>query len=239
MIISAHQPAYNPWLGLIHKILLSDIFVVMDDVQFEKNSFINRNKILQNSDEVMLSIPVKTKDYKSKMIKDIEIHDSLWKTKHLKSIKQAYSKAPMFEKVFKHLEDIYKIQSNFLIDYTNAYLYFILEYLKIDSKIIMASDLEIKSKKLDYVIELSKKLDGDTFVFGSLGKDYADTNYLQQNHINPYFQDYKHPTYSQNSHKFHPFLGILDILFNEEKETIKNIILTDNISKDNLKESHA
>ena len=43
MIISAHQLAYNPWLGLIHKVLLSDIFVVMDDVQYEKNSFINRN----------------------------------------------------------------------------------------------------------------------------------------------------------------------------------------------------
>ena len=197
MIISAHQPAYNPWLGFIHKIFLSDIFVVMDDVQFEKNSFINRNKILQNSNEVMLTIPVKTKDYKSKTLREIEVVDARWQIKHLKNIEQAYRKSKKFDVIFENLKKVYEIKSNYLIDYTNAYLDFIVNYLEINTKIVFASDLEINTKKLDYVIELTQKLDGNFFVFGSQGKDYADVGYMQKKNIRAYFQEYSHPTYTQ------------------------------------------
>ena len=46
MIISIHQPAYLPWLGYFDKINKSDLFVFLDTVQFQKNSFQNRNMIL-------------------------------------------------------------------------------------------------------------------------------------------------------------------------------------------------
>jgi hypothetical protein len=235
MIISAHQPAYNPWLGYIHKILLSDIFVVMDDVQFEKNSFTNRNKILQNSNEVMLTIPIKTKDYKTKILKEMEILDNRWQVKHLKSIEQSYKKAKHFDIVFEKLKVIYQLESEYLIDYTNAYLNFIVDYLEIDAKIIFASDLSIETKKLDYVCELTHKLNGDIFVFGSQGKDYADIAYLGERNIESYFQEYNHPVYKQLSKEFNPYMGILDLLFNEDKEDIIDIILSNNMVKDKLR----
>ena len=235
MIVSAHQPAYNPWLGYIHKILISDTFVVMDDVQFEKNSFINRNKILQNSKEIMLTIPVKTNNYKEKRIRDIEIADEKWKKKHLRSIEVSYKKSKMFDVVFKQIEFIYKIKSKYLIDYTNAFLEFIIDYLQIDNNIVFASNFKISSKKLDYICELTHKIGGRVFVFGALGKNYVDENYLKEKGIIPYFQDYKHPVYNQLSNEFHPYMGILDLLFNEERKKIKDIILQDNIKKDELK----
>lgn len=232
MILSAHQPAYNPWLGLLHKILLSDVFVVMDDVQFEKNSFTNRNKILQNESEVMLSIPLEMKGYKEKSIKDMKIADGMWKVKHKKSIEQSYKKAPYFERVFNELEKIYAIKSDFLIDYTDAYLNFFVDYLKIETKIIHASSLGIKSKKLFYVIEMCEKLKADTFVFGALGKEYADEKVLNAHGIRAYFQSYNHPTYTQNSKTFHPYMGIIDLLFHEANP--KEIILKANITKEEL-----
>lgn len=235
MIISAHQPAYNPWLGYLHKILISDIFVVMDDVQYEKNSYINRNKILQNQQEIMLTIPIKTKEYKTKIIRNMEILDNNWQSKHLKSIEQSYKKAPYFKEIFFELEQIYSMKSNFLINYTNAYLDFLVKYLQIDTKIVYASTLNIESKKLDYVIELVKKVAGDCFIFGALGKDYANTQELKKNGITPYFQEYHHPTYHQLSKEFHLYMGILDLIFNEESSNIKSIILSNNITKDELR----
>lgn len=234
MIISAHQPAYNPWLGLIHKILLSDIFVVMDDVQFEKNSFINRNKILQNSNEIMLTIPMKTKNYKLRTLKEMEILDSKWRIKHLKSIEQSYRKAKHYNTVFERLKKIYDIESNLLIDYTNAYLDLIIDYLDIETKIVFASDLNIQAKKLDYVVELTQKLNGDIFVFGMLGKEYADISYMKSKKVIPYFQEYRHPQYHQMSKEFHPYMGIIDLLFNEDRNHIKSIILQNNLTKYNL-----
>ena len=58
MIITAHQPAYLPWLGLIHKIAISDVYVFLDNVQFEKNSFTNRNKIKTANGPIWLTVPV-------------------------------------------------------------------------------------------------------------------------------------------------------------------------------------
>ena len=234
MIISAHQPAYNPWLGFIHKILISDVFVVMDDVQFEKNSFINRNKILQNNNEVMLTIPVKTKEYKTKTLKEMKTLDNRWQIKHKKSIEQTYKKSEHYNEVMDGLDKIYECKSNFLIDYTNLFLEFIVDYLEINTQIVFASDLNIESKKLDYVCELTNKLHGDVFVFGALGKNYADVPYLKERNIQPYFQDYNHPVYKQSAKEFHKYMGIVDLLFNEKKENIKDIILSQNATKDDL-----
>ena len=238
IVVSAHQPAYNPWLGYLHKILLSDIFVVMDDVQFEKNSFINRNKILQNSKVIMLTIPIKTKGYKEKTIKDMQVLDKKWKIKHLKSIEQAYSKSKYFDIVFSKLKEIYEMESDYLIDYTNKFLFFLKDYLKIDTKIVFASDLDIKSKKLEYVCELTHKVGGNIFVFGALGKSYADEKVLKEHNIKAYFQEYNHPIYKQLSKTFYPYMGVIDILFNEKKEDIKDIILSKNITNTMLKEKY-
>ena len=75
MILSAHQPAYIPWSGFIHKILSSEIFVILDNVQFEKNSFINRNTIKTNQGSAWLTIPVKAKGHIKNSLLEIQIDE--------------------------------------------------------------------------------------------------------------------------------------------------------------------
>ena len=234
MIVSAHQPAYNPWLGYIHKILLCDIFVVMDDVQFEKNSFINRNKILQNCNEHFLTIPIHIQGHTKKSIKDIKVANVIWKKKHLKSIKQAYIKSPYFDIVYSNIESILLHKSDFLIDYNNLILEFLSKYLSIQTKIVYASSLNISGKKLDYVIELTQKIGGDIFIFGANGKDYADQNKLKSENIKYIFQNYNHPIYHQQCKEFHPYMGIFDILFNENPKDITSIITYNNLTKNRV-----
>lgn len=232
-IVSAHQPAYLPWLGYFHKILLSDEFVVMDDVQYEKNSFINRNKILQNSNSVWLTIPVVTKEYKLKKIRDIKISNDKWKRKHLMTVEQSYKKSRFYNEIMPLFETVLKQDSVYLTDYANDLLLAIVDYLEIDTKIIFANDLSLSSKKLDYVIELTQKVAGRIFVFGAQGKDYADEDILEKNNIAPYFQDYIHPVYEQNNQCFEPYISIIDALFNNGKST-KEIISKGNVSKTQL-----
>lgn len=232
-IISAHQPAYIPWLGYYHKLILSDTFVIMDDVQYEKNSFINRNKLLINGTDQWLTIPVKTKDYKSKTIKDIEILDSKWKKKHLLSIEQNYKKQAFFCDVMSIMERNLKQDSNYLIDYTNHFLFESIEYLELNTELMMASQLNITEKKLQYVIELTQKLEGDVFIFGAQGRNYAKEEVLIENGINPYFQDFQQPKYDQNQEEFVPYLSILDAMFRLGKKT-KSLITEGNLSKKEL-----
>ena len=48
MIVAAHQPHYLPWLGYLDKLAKADVFVVMDDLQYEAQNFQNRNRVKLN-----------------------------------------------------------------------------------------------------------------------------------------------------------------------------------------------
>ena len=82
MILTAHQPAYIPWAGLIHKIYLSDVFVFFDDVQYVPKDFMNRNFIFLDGKAQWLTVPVITKGHREKRIHEITINYQLnWKRK--------------------------------------------------------------------------------------------------------------------------------------------------------------
>ena len=87
-ILTAHQPVYLPWLGLFHKIAISDTYVYLDSIQFEKNSFLNRNKIKLAQGSVWLTVPVLLKDHFKKTIKEIE---KKFKGKGYESFKKSLS----------------------------------------------------------------------------------------------------------------------------------------------------
>lgn len=216
--------------------MLADVFVIVDDKQFEKGSFINRNKVYSNNQVSILTIPVKTKGYQNKEIRDIEVSNHFWKRKHLATITQAYGKSANFEQVYELLFSTLQNEFLYLCDYINEINQKLFSYMGISTKIIFASDLNINKefRKLDYVMELTKKAGGDTFVFGEHGSNYADKSTLSENGIRPYFQEYIHPVYTQRSVKFVPYLSIFDLLFNEPRDKIKEIILSGNISKDEL-----
>ena len=57
-ICSAHQPAFLPWAGYIHKVMLCDDFVFMDISKFRKRAFMHRNMIEINSMEHFLGLRV-------------------------------------------------------------------------------------------------------------------------------------------------------------------------------------
>lgn len=99
MIVTAHQPDYLPWLGYFDKIKRSDIYVFLDIVQYEKNSFTNRNKIKTANGPVWLSIPViKTNHFEMKMKDKLIDKNYDWQQKHLNAIYLAYKKAAYFER---------------------------------------------------------------------------------------------------------------------------------------------
>ena len=93
MILTAHQPCYLPWLGLFHKIAISDIFCFFDIVQYQKKDFNNRNKIKTIHGGIWLSVPAESKNHLSKNAKDLycskfefnKVYDSL--ALHLERLK--------------------------------------------------------------------------------------------------------------------------------------------------------
>lgn len=219
MILSAHQPAYLPWLGYFHKIVQADIFVYLDTVQFEKNSFINRNQIKTPQGPLWLTIPVKTKGHMSGSLGDTRIDDSQpWRSKHLKSIEMNYRRASRFEECFPKIEALLALQESNLSDYCFHQLRFWLEELGIvNTRIVPSSKLPIASSKSDLVLELCQHFGAQQYLSGVLGRNYLDAADFSKAGIAVEYQSFKSPVYPQLWGKFIPNLSVLDWWMNMDE----------------------
>lgn len=234
MILTAHQPVYLPWIGLFHKIALSDKFVFFNEVQYLPKDWMNRNKIKTTQGEIWLTVPVLRKGYRELKTSEIRINNETnWQKKHLQSIVLNYKKTPFFEKYFLFFEEIFNKKWDYLSDLNEYMLKWFLKTLGIKVEFLKASDYNFVGTKSDLVLDMCKKLNTDLYIFGELGKSYANKNDFKKNNINIYFQDYNHPKYSQIYEEFIPNLSILDLLFNCGPKSLE-IILSDNISKKEL-----
>jgi len=226
MILIAHQPEYLPWLGFFDRIYKADIFVILDNVQYQKNGFINRNKIKTAQGWQWLTIPVKQREA-LKNIKEIEINNELdWKSKHWKALLYNYNKAPYFKKYFDFFEKVYKQNWRNLANLDIYLIKNIMALLGLKKEIKKSSSLSAKGKADDLLVNICKELKVDTYLSGPGGKEYMKMEKFKEENINVTFQDFVHPAYPQlfEEKGFIPYLSVVDILFNCGPESL-NIIL--------------
>lgn len=211
MILSAHQPAYLPWLGYLDKIARSDIFVYLDTVQFEKNSFINRNRIKTAQGTLWLTIPVKTKGHTGSTLLSTAIDDTqTWRLKHIKSIESNYRKAVRFNECFPKIEKLINLQKNNLSDFCFNHLEFWCEELGINTKIVRSSSLPPLGAKSDLIFDLCAHFGANHYLSGALGREYLDEDRFQKAGIAIEYQNFKSPIYPQLWGEFAPNLSVLD-----------------------------
>jgi len=221
MILTAHQPTYLPWLGYFDKIIRSDVFVYLDTVQLEKNSYSYRNKIKTPQGSAWLTIPLKMKGHTSNAIKDIVIDNSQnWKKKHLKNIFFNYKKSPFFDELYPKMETLYAEEFDLFSDLTYQHLLFWLKELNIKTKNIKSSDLDIDSKKSNLILDLCQTFEADKYISGALGKDYLDEDEFREKNIEIDFQDYQHPVYQQLYGDFLSHMSVVDFWMNSNQYTL-------------------
>ena len=215
--VSINQPGYLPWMGFFKRIISSDIFVFLDDVQYIKKDWQNRNKIRISQGWQWLTVPVaKNKD----KLNEIQIdYSENWNLVHKKSIKYNYSKSRFFEDYWSFFDKLYGKKHTKLIDLNMEIIHFIVEVLNIKTELVYASQLSIEGKKSDLNLEICQKLGADTYLSGSLGTNYLKVHDFEKSNINVKFADYIHPTYKQNFEPFIPNMATIDLLFNEGKKS--------------------
>tara|TARA_Y100000748_G_scaffold272227_1_gene246030 strand:- start:1238 stop:1975 length:738 start_codon:yes stop_codon:yes gene_type:complete len=235
MILTAHQPVYLPWLGLFHKISLSDTYVFFDEVQYLPKDWMNRNYIKTKNGPTWLTVPVLRKGHRDLKTSEIKINNSMnWQQKHFSSIKLNYKKTTYYDNYISFFEEIYSKSWEYLSELNEYMLHWFLKELKIDVNFLRASDLDLEGKKSDLVLDMCKKLQASTYIFGSLGRNYANLSSFNENKIKVFFQEYIHPNYSQGNGEFIPNMSIIDLLFNCGPKS-SEVILSNNVSYDELK----
>jgi hypothetical protein len=226
MILSAHQLHYLPWLRYFHKIAHSDVFVVMDNIQYNKNGFQNRNKIKNAAGWMYLTIPIFNKFQQD--LDEVAIDNSQsWQKKHWNSLLCNYSKSPYWSDFKDFLEEIYRRPWQKLNDINYGMLDFYLDYLGIKTKIVKASDLNVEGEDSVRLVNICKALGADTYLSGAYALEaYLDEKVFKDAGIKIALQDWHCPEYKQQFMQagFIPDLAIVDLLFNHGKSSM-NIIL--------------
>ncbi|MDY7989863.1 WbqC family protein [Paenibacillus polymyxa] len=225
MILSAHQPNYLPWLGLFEKIIRSDLFVVMDTVQYSERCFLNRNKIRTPDSWTWLSVPV-IYTGKESNLRQIKINYEVdWGMKHWKSITYNYKKSKCFKKYEDFLYHYFSFEWDNLVDLNMSFINFVLDELNINTKIEYSSNNpEIQGKKSDLILSMCKAYNTALYYSGANGINYLKIKDFDEANIPIYYQNYKFPYYAQCQKGFVPSMSILDLLLNHGEDS-KEILL--------------
>jgi hypothetical protein len=225
MMIGILQPGYLPWLGFFEQILRTDLFVIYDDVTFDKGGWRNRNRVKTPQGWCWLTVPMVKENLMKTLIRDVRIcYESDWRKKHLATLVQNYRKAPHFAEILPLAEKAYQGSWEKLIDLDMFFTLEIMKTLGIERNIYYSSSLGIEGDRNTRLIEICRHFGADHFYEGKAGESYIDLDLFKKSGIQVIFQDYAHPVYSQLYGDFIPYLSTIDLLFNHGSESLEIII---------------
>ena len=223
MIVAVHQPQYLPWLGYFDKIRSADVFCYLNDVQYKKNEWQNRNRIKTAQGWQWVTVPVRYRF--PQKINEVYINNGVeWRKKHLQAMITNYNRAPYFKQVVGILEDAFSKDWEFISD-LNVYLIESLKsLLNLEAKrSVRSSDLELREEPTDRLIDICKALGADAYLAGQGGIEYMDMERFEKSGLAVIVQEFKHPVYPQLFEEFKSHLSIVDLLCNCGPESM-NII---------------
>lgn len=218
------QPGYLPWLGFFDLIYEAHTFVIFDDVQYTIRDWRSRNRIKTPHGIVWLTVPVKAKGVRDKLIKDVEIDNTQpWQKKHIKTLENFYKKAQYFRDIIELIHDIYKKKYTFLIDIDMDIIIRLQEYLSINSKIVFSSEIPSAGKKDEMLLSICKYLNATHYLSGNAAREYLRESIFRTEGITVEWHNYTHPYYNQLWLKelgFVSNLSVIDLLFNHGSDSL-------------------
>jgi hypothetical protein len=216
MILSANQPYFAPFPGFFQKAHLSDVFVLLDSVQFPRGTtWITRNRFKNDQGPLWMTIPVWKKGLGLQNIEDIRIcHEGHWAKKHVASLQQAYSRAPYFSEHLKFVREMFSNRYVKLIDLNLAITRYLTKHLAVQTDIKLQSAIGIRTGGTQLLIDLCRHFGASTFLTQMPAAKYLDSDLFQQAGILLKFFKPTICIYPQLWGDFIYDLSAFDLLFN-------------------------
>lgn len=239
MVISIIQPCFIPWQGYFEQIAIADLFVYMDDVQYTKKDWRNRNKLISPSGIINVHVPVQKTTRETLINQTLISYNEPWQDRLKNQIIQWYKKAPYFNEVLPILEkNLFNSNFEKLVDLNCHLNQDILNYMKIDTPIRLTSEVpRVNSDKNSRIVEICKYFEGTLLYDGKKAEDFINKELFASSGIEIVFQDYQHTPYKQLwNNKFEPYISIVDLIMNAGASKSKEIIFSSRMLNSKLQE---
>ncbi|MBS5979631.1 MAG: WbqC family protein [Dysgonomonas mossii] len=225
MILGIMQPYFMPYIGYFQLLNAVDKYVIYDNAKYTKKGWINRNRILKNNKDTLISISVeKDSDYLD--IKDRSVADSFDKKKLINQIRESYRKAPYFEQVMPIVEDIINYEEKNLFLYIYNSIKEVCKYLNIHTEIIISSTIDVEQAFTgqDRVIAICKNLGAEDYYNAIGGQELYQPKDFEKEGINLRFLSSNLVTYKQFNNDFIPWLSIIDVMMFNSLAEIQDML---------------
>ena len=214
-VAASMQPTYLPDLGYFQLMAKADGFVFLDDVQFARRSWQQRNRIWGAAGEVMLSVPVQKTDREA-LIADIRITDTEpWREKHLASLRHTYAKRPYFEEGTAFMDAQLGGQTAGLADLNIAIIEAAATRLGLAPQFVRASALGAPDHRSKHLLAICRAVGADSYLSPMGSHDYmiedgvfATAGFLVR------FQGFVEVPYAQGYESFVPYMAFIDAVMN-------------------------
>ena len=224
--VAIMQPTFFPWLGYFSLLDAVDEFVFLDDVQFEKRSWQQRNRIKISDEPRWLTIPVNSKGKYEQIINEVTLIESQKNKKNiLKTIYHTYKKSKNFEEIYPELEFVVLNGSDKLVELNIEFIKFVCKLLKIDTILTKSSSLNCNGIKDERLVNICILLSSKHYIAPPGSEQYiVKGNHFNESRIKVSYFYYEHPIYDQLGQNFISYLSILDLIMNEEIQNIINYL---------------
>lgn len=213
------QSNYIPWKGYFDMINRADEFILLDDVQYTKNDWRNRNQIKTAQGPIWLTIPVRHVGLSQK-IRETQIALSQWPKKHWQAIQTNYAKAPCFKEHKDWLQSLYlNCNFNYLSEINYYFIRAIVQFLNIHTRIRSSRSFDMPIEKNERLIYLTQQVQGQEYLSGPSAQSYLDVDLFARYGIKVTWMNYQnYPEYRQLFPPFSHQVSILDLILNEGKQ---------------------
>lgn len=224
--IAIMQPYFLPYIGYFQLMAAVDKFVVFDDVNFINRGWINRNRLLLNGKAHTFTIPLRGAS-QNRLICEIGLDDEQgWREKLLRTIRQAYGKAPCYAQIFPLLEDLINYPSPRLDEFLLNSLRQIARHLSLETEIATTSRIYENAhlKGQERILDICRQERADIYINSAGGMDLYDRASFSRHGLTLYFLHSRPLNYPQGKFGHVPWLSIMDVLMFNKPDTVRQML---------------
>ena len=230
-VVAIHQPNFFPWLGFFDKLRQCDVFIVLDDVQFQKTGgcWTNRVRIRVGGQPQWLTLPVQRNYRGYRRIREMEIDEhGPWREKMIGTLRHSYARAPHFRAVFPGIEALlFSTPAGInLAEFNLTCIRTLAEMLGLDTgRLVLASSLPATGTATDLLVSLTRTVGGTAYLCGGGSGGYLEEGKFADAGLQLLYQKFQHPRYDQvGEGEFVAGLSVLDALFSCGTVTVRRLL---------------
>lgn len=219
------QPTFLPWLGWFDLADQADVVVLLDTVQFEKRSWQQRNRIRTAKGLEFITVPVMSAGRYDQTIESVELAESAFGPRMLRTIRANYASAPHFLDVMSELENVVPglVASGKLAELNEGLIRLLAKWLGIETPFQRASAFDVGGKRGEHLAMLCKSVGATDYLSTGSAEDYLreDIGHFTGRGIAVHLYEYVHPEYKQLHEPFMPFASAIDLVMLEGRNAHK------------------